>query len=158
MILTAIVVCEVAFWLAVLGGLTMRYVLRRPRAGAILLVAAPVIDVALLALTTAGAFGAANLFARAREKRSLALIGGHLAFGVGGTAALFAALHGAVLASDDPARGLAELALGLLACAILSGGAMARLRNAAAATLALMFHISAAISGFVVALALIGRL
>jgi hypothetical protein len=113
---------------------------------------------ALLALTTAGAFGAANLVAWTREKRFLALVGGHLAFGVGGTAALFAALHGAVLAPDDPTRGLAELALGLLVCAILSGGAMARFRNAAAATFALMIHVSAAVSGFVVALALVGRI
>ena len=113
---------------------------------------------ALVALTTAGAFGLANLIARAREKRFRALIGGHVAFGVGGTAALFAALHGALLASDDPAVGLAELALGLLACALLSGMAIARLRNPAAATLAVMIHVSAAVSGFVIALALVGRL
>ena len=113
---------------------------------------------ALLALTAAGAFGAANLVARTREKRSLALVGGHLAFGVGGTAALLAALHGAALAPDDPARGLGWLALGLLASAIVSGGAMARIRNPAAATLALMLHVSAAVSGFIVALALLGRI
>lgn len=50
MILTAIVVCEVAFWVAVLAGLAARYVLRRPRLGAALLILAPVIDVVLLAL------------------------------------------------------------------------------------------------------------
>ena len=113
---------------------------------------------ALVALTTAGAFGLANLIARAREKRFRALIGGHVAFGVGGTGALFAAWHGAVLAADDPAIGLAELALGLLACALLSGAAIARLLNPAAATLAVMIHVSAAVSGFVVALALVGRI
>ena len=113
---------------------------------------------ALLALTAAGAFGAANLVARLRQKRSLALIGGHLAFGVGGAAALFVALHGSVLDADDPARGLAKLALGLLAFAILAGGATARLRNAAASTFALMIHVSAAVLGFIVALGLLGRL
>jgi hypothetical protein len=113
---------------------------------------------ALLALTTAGAFGAGNLIVRLREKRSLALVGGHLAFGVGGTAALFAALYGAGLASDDPARGMAELALGLLVCAILSGGAAARFRSAGAGLLALMLHVTAAVFGFILALALYGRL
>lgn len=48
--LIAIVVCEVAFWVAVLGGLTARYVLRRPRLGAAMLVAAPVVDLVLLTL------------------------------------------------------------------------------------------------------------
>ena len=113
---------------------------------------------ALLALGAAGAFGTANLIARVREKRSLALIGGHLAFGVGGTAALFAALYFAVLPSDDPARGLAKLALGLLAFAILTGGAVARLRNPAAATSALMVHVTVAVLGLLIALALVGRL
>ncbi len=113
---------------------------------------------ALVALTTAGAFGAANLVARARERRFWGLIGGHVAFGVGGTAALFATLHDAVLAPDDPAIGLAELALGLLACALLSGVAISRLRNPAAATLAVMIHVSAAVSGFLFAVALVGRI
>ena len=113
---------------------------------------------ALLALTAAGAFGAANLVARTREKRSRALIGGHLAFAISGTAVLLAALHGAALAPDDPARGLGWLALGLLTFAIASGGAMARLRNPAAATLALMLHVSVAVAGFLVALALVGRI
>jgi hypothetical protein len=113
---------------------------------------------ALLALSAASAFGAANLIARVREKRSLALIGGHLAFGVGGAAALLAALYYAVLPPDDPARGLAEVALGLLAFAILTGGAVAWLRNPAAATSALMVHVTVAVLGLLMALALVGRL
>lgn len=50
MIVTLIVACEVGFWVAVLAGLIARYPLRRPRLGAALLIAAPVLDVVLLAL------------------------------------------------------------------------------------------------------------
>ena len=49
-VLAAIVVCEVAFWVALLTGLTARYLLRRLRLGATLLVLAPVSDAVLLAL------------------------------------------------------------------------------------------------------------
>lgn len=52
MILAAVVACEIAFWVVILGGLTARYLLRRPRLGVVLLAAAPVIDVALLVLAT----------------------------------------------------------------------------------------------------------
>ena len=51
MIAVAIVVCEIAFWVLLLGGLTARYPLRRPRLGAILLVAVPLVDAVLLALS-----------------------------------------------------------------------------------------------------------
>lgn len=57
MILVAIVVCEVAFWVAILGGLVARYLLRRPRLGAGLLILAPVIDVILLALVAVDLLG-----------------------------------------------------------------------------------------------------
>ncbi|MBT1544002.1 hypothetical protein [Curtobacterium aurantiacum] len=57
MTLIAIIVCEIAFWVAILGGLTTRYLLRRPRLGAALLVAAPVIDLALLAVVTVDLLG-----------------------------------------------------------------------------------------------------
>ncbi|WP_454300819.1 hypothetical protein [Salana multivorans] len=50
MILLAIVVCEVAFWAALVAGLAARYLLRRPRLGAAFLIAAPVIDAVLLGL------------------------------------------------------------------------------------------------------------
>ncbi|MDR0415819.1 MAG: hypothetical protein LBH76_00605 [Propionibacteriaceae bacterium] len=52
MVLAAIAVCEVAFWVAILAGLAARYLLRRPRLGAVLLILAPAIDVMLLALVT----------------------------------------------------------------------------------------------------------
>ena len=51
MIAAAIVLCEVAFWVLLLGGLTARYVLGRARLGAVLLVCAPLTDVVLLAIT-----------------------------------------------------------------------------------------------------------
>ena len=51
MIAALIVACEIAFWVVLLSGLTARYVLCRPRLGAVLLVATPLVDVALLAFT-----------------------------------------------------------------------------------------------------------
>ncbi|MBT9257679.1 hypothetical protein KMZ30_19065 [Phycicoccus sp. KQZ13P-1] len=57
MILTAIVLCEVAFWVAILAGLAARYLLRRPRIGATLLVLAPVIDAVLLVLVAVDLLG-----------------------------------------------------------------------------------------------------
>ncbi len=50
MVLVAIVACEVGFWVALLAGLSARYLLRRPRLGAALLISAPVIDAVLLTL------------------------------------------------------------------------------------------------------------
>jgi hypothetical protein len=43
-----ILVCEVLFWVVLLAGLTARYVFRRQRLGASLLVAAPFVDLILL--------------------------------------------------------------------------------------------------------------
>ncbi|MDN4613133.1 hypothetical protein P5G50_01600 [Leifsonia sp. F6_8S_P_1B] len=60
MILGAIVACEVGFWLAIVAGLLARYPGRRPRLGAALLVAAPLIDVVLLALVAADLIGGAT--------------------------------------------------------------------------------------------------
>lgn len=57
MILAAIVVCEVAFWVALLAGLGARYVLQRPRLGAILLILAPVVDAILLVLVAVDLLG-----------------------------------------------------------------------------------------------------
>lgn len=57
MILLAIVVCEVAFWVAILAGLAARYLLRRPRLGGALLILAPVIDAILLALVAVDLLG-----------------------------------------------------------------------------------------------------
>ncbi len=52
MLVVLIVAAEVAFWLTLLAGLVTRYLLRRPRLGMALLVATPLIDLALLAATT----------------------------------------------------------------------------------------------------------
>jgi hypothetical protein len=51
-VIAFIVAAEIAFWLLLLAGLTLRYPLRRPRAGLVLLVATPIVDLALLAATT----------------------------------------------------------------------------------------------------------
>ena len=51
MLLAAIVVCEVGFWLVLAAGLLARYVLRRPRLGGALLAAVPLVDLALLVFT-----------------------------------------------------------------------------------------------------------
>lgn len=60
MILIAIVLCEALFWVAILGGLAVRYLARRPRAGAVLLAAAPIIDVILLLLVAVDLLGGAS--------------------------------------------------------------------------------------------------
>ena len=57
MILVAIMVCEVGFWVAILAGLASRYLLRRRRLGAALLILAPVIDVVLLVLVAVDLLG-----------------------------------------------------------------------------------------------------
>ena len=51
MLYAVIVACEVMFWVLVLAGLVTRYVLRRPRAGAVLLAGAPLVDLVLLGAT-----------------------------------------------------------------------------------------------------------
>lgn len=51
MIVAAILVCEVGFWVVLVAGLLTRYVLHRPRLGAALLVCVPLVDLALLAFT-----------------------------------------------------------------------------------------------------------
>lgn len=51
MIAVVIVACEVGFWVAVVAGLLLRYPLRRPRAGAVVLLCAPLVDVVLLVAT-----------------------------------------------------------------------------------------------------------
>lgn len=51
MVVAAIVVCEIGFWVVLGAGLTARYGLRRRRLGAALLLAVPLVDLALLAFT-----------------------------------------------------------------------------------------------------------
>jgi hypothetical protein len=50
--ITLIVAAEIAFWSILLAGLVFRYVLLRPRLGLALLVATPLVDLVLLAVTT----------------------------------------------------------------------------------------------------------
>lgn len=49
--LIAIVACEIGFWVVLAAGLLARYGLGRPRLGAALLIAVPLVDLALLVLT-----------------------------------------------------------------------------------------------------------
>ncbi|WP_354702177.1 hypothetical protein DSM112329_02531 [Paraconexibacter sp. AEG42_29] len=51
MLITVIVACEVLFWVVLLGGLAVRYLLRRPRLGGILLACAPLVDLILLTVS-----------------------------------------------------------------------------------------------------------
>lgn len=50
-VVAAIVVCEVGFWLVLIAGLLARYALRRPWLGGVLLVCVPLVDLALLVFT-----------------------------------------------------------------------------------------------------------
>ncbi|KKI21425.1 MULTISPECIES: hypothetical protein [unclassified Leucobacter] len=49
MIYAIIIGCEIAFWVLIAAGLAARYLLRRPRLGAALLLLTPVVDLVLLA-------------------------------------------------------------------------------------------------------------
>ncbi|MFC7745195.1 hypothetical protein ACFQXA_36380 [Nocardiopsis composta] len=49
MIVAFILACEVLFWVLVLGGLAVRYLLRMRRTSAVLLLLVPVLDVVLIA-------------------------------------------------------------------------------------------------------------
>ncbi|SDJ76935.1 hypothetical protein [Streptomyces indicus] len=51
MIVTLIIVCEVAFWVLLAGGLAFRYLLRMPRTGAAILLCEPLLEVLLLIVT-----------------------------------------------------------------------------------------------------------
>lgn len=51
MILAAIVVCEVGFWVVLAAGLLARYAVGRPRLGGVLLACVPLVDLALLVFT-----------------------------------------------------------------------------------------------------------
>lgn len=60
MILLAIVACEIGFWVAIAAGLIARYPAGKPKLGAALLIAAPLIDVVLLVLVAADLIGGAT--------------------------------------------------------------------------------------------------
>ncbi|MDT3400125.1 hypothetical protein RKE29_26470 [Streptomyces sp. B1866] len=51
MIVGMIAASEIGFWVFLVAGLSVRYLLRRPRAGAVLLACVPLVDVALLVAT-----------------------------------------------------------------------------------------------------------
>jgi hypothetical protein len=51
MIVAAIAAGEIGFWVFLLGGLAVRYLLRMPKLGAALLICVPLIDIALLVVT-----------------------------------------------------------------------------------------------------------
>ena len=81
MLLLIIVACEIGFWVLIGAGLTARYLLRRPRLGAGLLVAAPVVDLVLLTATVIDLRGGAT--AGFTHGLAAAYIGFSLAFGHG---------------------------------------------------------------------------
>lgn len=51
MVVTLIIVCEVAFWVLLVVGLALRYLARMPRLGAVVLLCEPLLEVVLLAAT-----------------------------------------------------------------------------------------------------------
>ncbi|MEU1621984.1 hypothetical protein ABZ479_32370 [Streptomyces sp. NPDC005722] len=53
MLVTLIIACEIAFWVLLGAGLAVRYLLRRPRTGAALLLCVPLVDLVLLAAAVA---------------------------------------------------------------------------------------------------------
>ncbi|MGC9670425.1 hypothetical protein ACNTMW_28260 [Planosporangium sp. 12N6] len=79
MVLTVIVVCEIAFWVVLLAGLAARYPLRRPRLGAVLLAGVPLVDLVLLVATVLDLHGGV----KATEAHGLAAVylGFSVAFG-----------------------------------------------------------------------------
>ncbi|OEV12685.1 hypothetical protein [Streptomyces nanshensis] len=51
MIVTLIIICEVAFWVLLAAGLALRYLARMPRTGAAVLLCEPLLEVVLLIVT-----------------------------------------------------------------------------------------------------------
>ncbi|AKH84913.1 membrane protein [Streptomyces sp. CNQ-509] len=51
MVVTLIIVCEVAFWVLLAAGLALRYLVRKPRLGAAVLLCEPLLEVVLLVVT-----------------------------------------------------------------------------------------------------------
>ncbi|MBW5482944.1 hypothetical protein [Streptomyces bambusae] len=51
MIVTLVIACEVGFWLLLAGGLALRYVARKPRLGAAVLLCEPLLELVLLVVT-----------------------------------------------------------------------------------------------------------
>ncbi|GAA2399640.1 hypothetical protein GCM10010420_27680 [Streptomyces glaucosporus] len=60
MVVTLIIACEVAFWVLLAAGLALRYLARKPRLGAAVLLCEPLLEVVLLAATAADLRGGAE--------------------------------------------------------------------------------------------------
>ncbi|MGW3294155.1 hypothetical protein ACWC9S_09325 [Streptomyces xiamenensis] len=60
MIVSLIIGAEIAFWVVLAAGLAVRYALRRPRAGGLLLLCVPLIDLVLLTATALDLRGGAE--------------------------------------------------------------------------------------------------
>ena len=60
MLVVVIVACEVMFWVFLVAGLSARYLLRRPRLGAVLLALSPAADLVLLGATALDLRGGAT--------------------------------------------------------------------------------------------------
>ncbi|MFJ5222108.1 hypothetical protein [Streptomyces sp. NPDC088400] len=52
MIVTLIIICEVGFWVLLAAGLALRYLAKKPRLGAAVLLLEPLLEVVLLVVTT----------------------------------------------------------------------------------------------------------
>jgi len=79
MLIGIIIACEIGFWLLLGAGLTARYLLRRPRLAAALLVSVPLVDLILLIATVIDLRGGAT--ADFAHGLAAAYIGFSLAFG-----------------------------------------------------------------------------
>ncbi|HEX2313573.1 MAG TPA: hypothetical protein VHJ17_07575 [Thermomonospora sp.] len=79
MILAIIAACEIGFWVFLLAGLAARYLLRRRRTGAALLVCVPLVDLVLLVATVIDLRGGAT--ADFTHGLAAAYIGFSVAFG-----------------------------------------------------------------------------
>ena len=79
MLLALIAACEIGFWLLLAAGLATRYLLRRRRTGAALLMAVPLLDVVLLTATVIDLRGGAT--ADFTHGLSAAYLGYSIAFG-----------------------------------------------------------------------------
>ncbi|MFI9719322.1 hypothetical protein ACIHFE_06655 [Streptomyces sp. NPDC052396] len=60
MIVTLIVICEAGFWVLLAAGLSLRYLARKPRAGAAVLLLEPVLELVLLIATAVDLRGGAT--------------------------------------------------------------------------------------------------
>jgi hypothetical protein len=79
MVLTVIVGCEIAFWVVLAAGLAARYLLRRPRLGAALLIGVPLVDVVLLVASLVDLRGGAT--ANGTHALAAVYLGFSVAFG-----------------------------------------------------------------------------